>query len=66
KGEAEAIRIKGEAESNYNQKVAASLTPTLIQQQYLLKWDGKLPQFSAGGSTPGMLLNIPGPAAAKP
>ncbi|HSB67853.1 MAG TPA: prohibitin family protein [Candidatus Methylomirabilis sp.] len=66
KGEAEAIRIKGEAESNYNQKVAASLTATLIQQQYLLKWDGKLPQFSAGGQTPGMLLNIPMPSASRP
>ena len=66
KGEADAIRIKGEAESSYNQKVAASLTPTLIQQQYLLKWDGKLPQFSAGGQTPGMLLNIPMPSTSRP
>jgi regulator of protease activity HflC (stomatin/prohibitin superfamily) len=66
KGEAEATRIRGEAESNYNLKVASSLTPTLIQQRYLEKWDGKLPQFSAGGSTPGMLLNIPLPSAAKP
>ncbi len=66
KGEADATRIRGEAESNYNLKVASSLTPTLIQQRYLEKWDGKLPQFSAGGSTPGMLLNIPLPSAAKP
>jgi regulator of protease activity HflC (stomatin/prohibitin superfamily) len=59
KGDSEAIRIRGAAESEYNQKVAASLTPTLIQQRYLEKWDGKLPQFSAGGSTPGMLFNLP-------
>lgn len=66
KGEAEATRIRGEAESNYNLKVSTSLTSTLIQQRYLEKWDGKLPTFSAGGPTPGMLLNIPMPSATKP
>jgi regulator of protease activity HflC (stomatin/prohibitin superfamily) len=63
KGEADATRIRGEAESTYNQKVAASLVPILIQQRYLERWDGKLPQFSAGGSTPGMLFNLPMPPA---
>ena len=29
------VRIKGEAEAAYNARVAASLTPVLIQQQYL-------------------------------
>jgi hypothetical protein len=45
--------------------VAASLTATLIQQRYLEKWDGKLPQFSAGGggSSPGLLFNFPMPPA---
>jgi regulator of protease activity HflC (stomatin/prohibitin superfamily) len=66
KGEAEATRIRGEAEAAYNQKVAASLTPALIQQRYLERWDGKLPQFSAGGSQPGLLLNMPVPGAGKP
>jgi regulator of protease activity HflC (stomatin/prohibitin superfamily) len=64
KGDAEAIRIRGAAEAEYNQKVAASLTATLIQQRYLERWDGKLPQFSAGGSsTPGFLFNFPTPPA---
>jgi regulator of protease activity HflC (stomatin/prohibitin superfamily) len=64
KGDAEAIRIRGSAEAEYNQKVAASLTATLIQQRYLERWDGKLPQFSAGGgSTPGLLFNFPMPPA---
>lgn len=66
KGDAEAIRIRGSAEAEYNQKVAASLTQTLIQQRYLEKWDGKLPQFSAGGTTPGMLFNLPMPPAGRP
>jgi hypothetical protein len=48
----------------HNQKVATSLTVTLIQQRYLEKWDGKLPQFSAGGSNSGMLFNLPMPPAA--
>ena len=61
KGDAEAIRIRGAAEAEYNQKVAASLTPTLIQQRYLERWDGKLPQFSAGGSTPGVFFSFPVP-----
>jgi len=60
KGVAEALRIKGEAEAAYNAKVAASLTQTLIQQQYLARWDGKLPQFMMGaGATP--LIQIPLP-----
>ncbi len=50
KGVADATRIKGEAEAAYNAKVAASLTPVLIQQQYLARWDGKLPQYSLGGN----------------
>jgi regulator of protease activity HflC (stomatin/prohibitin superfamily) len=68
KGEAEATRIRADAEATYNQKVSASLTPTLIQQRYLEKWDGKLPQFSmgSGGNAPGLMLNMPVPAPAKP
>jgi regulator of protease activity HflC (stomatin/prohibitin superfamily) len=68
KGEADALRIRGEAEAAYNQKVAASLTPTLIQQRYLERWDGRLPQFSAGGSgsAPGILFNMPLPGTAAP
>jgi regulator of protease activity HflC (stomatin/prohibitin superfamily) len=68
KGEAEATKIRADAEATYNQKVAASLTATLIQQRYLEKWDGKLPQFSmgSGGSAPGLMLNMPMPAPAKP
>ena len=47
---ADATRIKGEAEATYNARVSSSLTPTLIQQQYLSKWDGRLPQYSFGGN----------------
>src|SRR2546422_6808539 len=50
KGVADALRIKGEAEATYNARVSSSLTPVLIQQQYLAKWDGRLPQYSFGGN----------------
>jgi len=65
KGEAEAIKVRGEGEATYNQKVAASLTSTLIQQRYLEKWDGKLPQYSVGGSGSGILLQLPAPGDKK-
>lgn len=51
KGVAEATRIKGDAEAAYNARVSSSLTQTLIQQQYLSKWDGRLLQYTFGGSS---------------
>jgi len=59
RGVAEALRLKGEAEATYNAKVSASLTPVLIQQQYLARWDGRLPQYSLGGNAV-PFLSIPG------
>lgn len=54
-GEAQALRIKGDGEAYYNRVVAQSLSPLLVQQDAIDKWDGKLPQYS-GGATP--LLNL--------
>ncbi|MDP1629726.1 MAG: hypothetical protein Q8L57_03850, partial [bacterium] len=61
KGVADALKIKGEAENNYNQKVSSSLTSILIQKMYYDKWNGELPQyfFGGGGVTP--LIQIPTP-----
>jgi hypothetical protein len=39
--------------------VAASLTPVLIQQQYLARWDGRLPQYSFGGGNVVPFLSLP-------
>jgi prohibitin 2 len=58
-GVAEATRIKGDAEATYNTRVSSSLTPTLIQQQHLSKWDGRRPQYSFGGNAV-PLVQIPG------
>jgi len=62
RGVADALRLKGEAEATYNARVAASLTPVLIQQQYLARWDGRLPQYSfGGGAVP--FVQVPGAPA---
>ena len=55
KGEAESRRIRAEAEANANLLIAKSLTAELVQYQYALKWDGKLPQ-ATGGTIP--FLNL--------
>jgi regulator of protease activity HflC (stomatin/prohibitin superfamily) len=59
-GEAQALKIKGAAEADYNAKVSSSLSPRLLQQLYLQKWDGHLPRFVNGGSGNGggMLFQI--------
>lgn len=55
-GEAQALRIKGDGEAYYNRVVAQSLSPLLVQQDAIDKWDGKLPQYSGGGALP--FINI--------
>jgi regulator of protease activity HflC (stomatin/prohibitin superfamily) len=55
KGEAAARTIRAQAEANANQLIAKSLTPELVQYQYALKWDGRLPQ-ATGGTIP--FLNL--------
>jgi regulator of protease activity HflC (stomatin/prohibitin superfamily) len=60
KGEAAAKRLRADAEEYYNTKVSASLRPVVIQQQYLNRWDGKLPQFMTGSNSQGPLLMLPG------
>jgi hypothetical protein len=60
-GEAAATRLRAAAEAEYNAKVNQSLTPIMIQQQYLAKWDGRLPQFITGSGS-NVLMQIPTPA----
>lgn len=43
KGNAEAMRIKADAEAYYNRTIAASLSPMIIQEDWIEKWDGQLP-----------------------
>ena len=52
-GEAQAMKIKADAEAYYNRTIAASLSPMIVQEDWIEKWDGKLPTFTGGnGSVP--------------
>lgn len=44
-GEAQALKIKGDAEAEYNRKISASLSGLIVQQEMIKKWDGKLPTY---------------------
>ena len=54
-GQAEAMRIKAEAEAAANKMIAESLTPELIENSKINKWDGKVPMIQ--GSSSGLLIN---------
>jgi hypothetical protein len=54
---------QGEAESNRVR--AASISPQIIEWQklavtdrWIARWNGNMPQVEAGGTPPGMFLNI--------
>ena len=64
RGVADALRLKGEAEATYNARVSASLSSVLIQQQYLARWDGRLPQYSFGGNAV-PFVQVPGAPAGR-
>ena len=50
-GEADALKIDADAEAEANRKIAASLTPELIEQQKIEKWKGDVPKVQ-GEATP--------------
>lgn len=54
-GEAQAIKIRADAQAYANQKLASSLSQTLVDYKRIEKWDGKMPTYSGGG-TP--LINL--------
>jgi regulator of protease activity HflC (stomatin/prohibitin superfamily) len=49
------LKIQADAERYANDKRAQSLNPLLIQQQFIEKWDGKLPQY---GQPPVIMQDI--------
>ena len=55
---ADAAEYAGQKEAAVNTAIAQSVTPELIEYQYALRWDGKLPTYMMGeGSTP--IVNLP-------
>ena len=59
KGAAEATRIKADGEAYYNKTIAQSLSPLVVQEDWIEKWDGKLPTTSTGSNAM-MMLGIGG------
>lgn len=49
-GRADAKLIEAEAESEANRKLNESLTGNILKQNYIEKWDGKMPTYNGGGS----------------
>lgn len=54
-GNAEALVIQAKADAEANRLRQQSLTPLLVQQQFIEKWNGVLPQY---GSTPQLFKDI--------
>ena len=54
-GEAQALIVRARSEAEANRLRQSSLTPMLIQQEWIKKWDGKLPTTQAGGNTSFMM-----------
>lgn len=49
-GEAKAMRVKADAEAYYNTKISASLTDRIVAEDWIEKWDGKMPSVQGGGN----------------
>jgi regulator of protease activity HflC (stomatin/prohibitin superfamily) len=54
-GQADALKIQADADAYANKVRQASLTPLLVQQQFIDKWDGKLPVY---GNVPQLFKDI--------
>jgi prohibitin 2 len=57
-GEAAATRLRADAEEYYNVKVSSSLSPVLINQMYMQRWNGVLPLYMLGENT-NVLMQLP-------
>jgi regulator of protease activity HflC (stomatin/prohibitin superfamily) len=61
KGEADAMRIKADAEAYYNRTVSSSLTPTIVQMKWIEAWQGggsKVPTYINGSGAGNFMLSI--------
>ena len=55
-GEAEAMRIKADGEAYYNRTISASLSPMIVQEDWIEKWNGEVPTVVGGGA--GMMFDM--------
>lgn len=56
-GEAKAMKIKADAEAYYNRTISASLSPMIVQEDFIEKWNGVLPTVQ-GNSNMMSVLNL--------
>jgi regulator of protease activity HflC (stomatin/prohibitin superfamily) len=54
--DAQAVLLRAEAQAQANTKLANSLTPLLVQQNQVEKWNGTVPQLVGSGS--GLILSL--------
>ena len=55
-GDAQATLVKAKAQAEANKLLQEALTPLLIQNKAIERWNGTLPQFTGGGAVP--FLNL--------
>lgn len=63
-GDAEAILVKAKAQSEANKLLQVTLSPLLIQNKAIEKWNGELPQYNGAGVLP--FLSLGGQKASVP
>lgn len=57
-GEARAIRLRADAEAYANERIAKSISSTLVDYECVKKWDGRMPQVAGNAGT---MLNLARP-----
>lgn len=58
-GDAKAMKIKADAEAYYNRTISASLSPMIVQEDFIEKWDGKLPTYMIDGNGNNVMKVLP-------
>ena len=56
RGSAEAMKVKADAEAYYNRTISASLSEQIVQEDWIEKWDGKLPTYMTGNGSAVMIM----------
>jgi regulator of protease activity HflC (stomatin/prohibitin superfamily) len=57
-GDAKAMKIKADAEAYYNRTISSSLSPMIVQEDWIEKWDGHLPTVQGGNNGMPIMLNL--------
>lgn len=57
-GEAQAILTKAEAQAEANKMLEASLTPEVLEQKKIDKWNGQYPTVMTGGEGSNLILDV--------